>query len=52
MITMDSPKLDFNSTSYPDYLDIRNQVAAFSDVVAYGDRGCFLSVEGRGQGHC
>lgn len=50
MITMDSPKLDFNSASYPDYLDIRNQVAAFSDVVAYGDRGCFLSVEGRGQG--
>jgi len=50
MITMDAPKLDFNSTSYPDYLDIRNQVAAFSDVVAYGDRGCFLSVEGRGQG--
>jgi predicted permease len=50
MITMDAPKLDFNSASYPDYLDIRNQVAAFSDVVAYGDRGCFLSVEGRGQG--
>ena len=50
MITMDSPKLDFNTTSYPDYLDIRNQVAAFSDVVAYGDRGCFVSVEGRGQG--
>jgi predicted permease len=49
-ITMDSPKLDSISTSYPDYLDIRNQVAAFSDVVAYGDRGCFLSVEGRGQG--
>jgi predicted permease len=50
MITMDAPKLDFNSASYPDYLDIRNQVAAFSDVVAYGGRGCFLSVEGRGQG--
>jgi predicted permease len=50
MITMDAPKLDFNSASYPDYLDIRNQVAAFSDVVAYGDRGCFLSVEGKGQG--
>ena len=50
MIWMDSPKLDSNSTSYSDYLDIRNQVAAFSDVVAYGTRGCFLSVEGRGQG--
>ena len=50
MITMDAPKLDFNAASYPDYLDIRDQVAAFSDVVAYGTRGCFLSVEGRGQG--
>jgi putative ABC transport system permease protein len=50
MISTDSPKLDFPSTSYPDYLDIRNQVAAFSDMVAYGDRGCFLSREGQGQG--
>jgi predicted permease len=49
MITTDSPKLDFNSSSYPDYLDIRNQVAAFSDVVAYGDRGGFVSGEGQGQ---
>jgi predicted permease len=37
-------------TSYLDYLDILNQVAAFSDVVAYGYRGCFLSREGQGQG--
>jgi predicted permease len=50
MISTDSPKLDFSSTSYPDYLDIRNQVAAFSDVVAYGDRGCYVSGEGQGQG--
>jgi predicted permease len=50
MISTNSPKLDFSSTSYPDYLDIRNQVAAFSDVVAYGDRGCFVSGEGQGQG--
>ncbi len=50
MISTDSPKLDLSLTSYPDYLDIRNQVAAFSDVVAYGGRGCFLSREGKGQG--
>src|SRR5271157_5282453 len=49
MIFSDSPKLDFNSTSYPDYLDIRSQVAALSDVVAYGDRGGFVSGEGQGQ---
>lgn len=50
MITVHWPKFDSDSTSYPDYLDIRNQVAAFSDVVAYNTRGCFLSVEGSGQG--
>jgi predicted permease len=50
MISTNSPKLDFTSTSYPDYLDIRHEVAAFSDVVAYGDRGCFVSREGQGQG--
>jgi len=50
MIAMDWPKFDSDSTSYPEYLDIRNQVAAFSDVVAHGIRACFLSVEGRGQG--
>jgi len=50
MISTDSPKLDFTSTSYPDYLDIRHEVAAFSDVVAYGDRGCFVSRKGPAQG--
>jgi len=50
MISTNSPKLDFASTSYPDYLDLRHEVAAFSDVVAYGDRGCFVSREGQGQG--
>ncbi|MGO8734405.1 MAG: ABC transporter permease [Terriglobia bacterium] len=48
MISTDSPKLDSDSISYPDYLDIRSQVAAFSDVVAYGYRGCFVSGEGQG----
>ena len=50
VISTDSPKLDSSSTSYPDYLDIRNEVAAFSDVVAYGDRGCFLSRREQGPG--
>ena len=49
MIYSDSPKLDFNSTSYADYLDICSQVTALSDVVAYGDRGGFVSGEGQGQ---
>jgi putative ABC transport system permease protein len=40
---------DFSSSSYPDYLDIRHEVSAFSDVVAYGDRGGFVSGEGQGQ---
>jgi putative ABC transport system permease protein len=50
MISTNSPKLDYSSTSYPDYLDIRNEVAAIADVVAYGDRGCFVSGQGQGQG--
>jgi putative ABC transport system permease protein len=44
MITTGGPKEpDHSFTSYPDYLDIRHEVGAFSDVVAYGDRGGFLS---------
>ena len=34
---------DFGHISYPDYLDIRQQADAFSDVVAYGYRGGFIS---------
>jgi predicted permease len=34
---------DSGNNSYPDYLDIRQQASAFSDVVAYGDRGGFIS---------
>ncbi len=50
VILTDWPKEpDFRSSSYPDYLDIRHEVSAFSDVVAYGDRGGFVSGEGRGQ---
>ena len=50
VISTDWPKEpDFRRVSYPDYLDIRNQVAAFSDVVAYGTRGGFVSGEGQGR---
>ena len=49
MISTDSPKLDSSSSSYPDYLDIRREVSAFSDVVAYGVRGGFVSGEGQGR---
>jgi predicted permease len=42
---------DFGSSSYPDYLDIRQQASAFSDVVAYGYRGGFISGGAQGPGH-
>ncbi len=50
VVRTDWPKEpDFHSSSYPDYLDIRHEVGAFSDSVAYGDRGGFISGEGQGQ---
>jgi macrolide transport system ATP-binding/permease protein len=50
VIQTDSPKEpDFRISSYPDYLDIRHGVSAFSDVVAYGVRGGFISGEGQGE---
>ncbi len=50
IVRTDWPKEpDFQSSSYPDYVDIRQEVSAFSDVVAYGDRGGFISGEGQGQ---
>ena len=50
VISTDWPKEpDFRGSSYPDYLDIRHEISAFSDVVAYGDRGGFVSGEGQGQ---
>ena len=49
IIEIDWPKSpDFSRSSYSDYLDIRHEVSAFSDIVAYGNRGGFIS--GRGQG--
>jgi putative ABC transport system permease protein len=40
---------DWPSSSYPDYLDIRHEASAFSDVVAYGVRGGYVSGEGQGR---
>jgi len=40
---------EFHIASYTEYLDIRNQVSALSDVVAYGGRGGFVSGEGQGR---
>jgi putative ABC transport system permease protein len=50
VVLTDSPKEpDFRLSSFRDYLDIRHEVSAFSDVVAYGDRGGFISGGGLGQ---
>jgi predicted permease len=40
---------DFRQSSYPDYLDIRSQATVFTDVVAYDNRGGFISGEGQGR---
>src|SRR5208337_4027944 len=51
VVLTDWPKEpDFRFSSYPDYLDIHHEISAFSDVVAYGGRGGFVSGEGQGQG--
>jgi predicted permease len=52
VITTGGPKeSDFSFTSYPDYLDIRQQASAFSDVVAYGNRRAgFISGGGQRAG--
>ena len=39
----------FTSSSYPDYLDIRNQVSAFEGVLAYDERGAIVSGKGQGE---
>lgn len=40
---------EFEMSSYPDYLDVRSQVPAFSGVLAYGQRGGFVSGTGQGE---
>jgi len=47
-IMSDWPKSEFQTSSYPDFLDIRHEVSAFSDAVAFDVRGGYVS--GRGQG--
>jgi macrolide transport system ATP-binding/permease protein len=42
---------DFQQFSYPDYLDIRKQANAFSDILAYRVSLVGLSVDGKGD-HC
>ncbi|MGA2632353.1 MAG: ABC transporter permease [Terriglobia bacterium] len=37
------------SFSYPNYLDIRSQVPAFSGVLAHGERGGYISGAGQGE---
>ncbi len=49
VIQTDRPKSpDYHMSSYPDYLEIGQEVGALSDVVAYDSRGGFIS--GKGQG--
>ena len=40
---------EFESSSYPDYLDLRNEVPAFSGVLAHGERGGYVSGTGQGE---
>jgi predicted permease len=48
-IMSDSPKSDFQTSSIPDFLDIRHEVSSFSDVVAYDVRGGYVSGKGQGK---
>ena len=49
MIRADTPKSPgYYSSSPAEYLDIRRQATAFSGVVAFGDRGGFISGTGKG----
>jgi predicted permease len=51
MVATEWPKEpDFQGSSFPDYSDMRQQVSAFSDMVAFGDRGGFISGDARGLG--
>jgi predicted permease len=40
---------DLRASSYPDYREIAREVSTFSNVVAYGLRGGFVSGEGHGR---
>jgi putative ABC transport system permease protein len=42
-------KEPLSASSYPDYLDIRNQGKVFSGILAYGKRGAFVNARGEGE---
>jgi len=42
-------KEPLDASSYPDYLDIRNESTAFSGILAYGKRGAFVNARGQGE---
>jgi predicted permease len=43
------PSTGLDTSSYPDFLDIRHEADAFSDVVAYDVRGGYVSGKGQGK---
>ncbi|MGD0125175.1 MAG: ABC transporter permease [Terriglobia bacterium] len=45
----DWPSSEFHTSSFPDFLDIRHEAGAFSDVVAYDVRGGYVSGKGQGK---
>jgi putative ABC transport system permease protein len=47
--TKSAKQTEFTTSSYPDYLDIRNQVSAFSGVLAYDQHGAIVSGKGQGE---
>ncbi|HMD96443.1 MAG TPA: ABC transporter permease [Terriglobia bacterium] len=44
-----SEKEPEGDTSYPDYLDVRDQSTVFMGVLAHGGRGAFVSAKGQGE---
>jgi len=51
LASQQSGSAEFQSFSYPDYLDIRNQAGVFSDVLAYRVSLVSLTADGKGE-HC
>jgi len=42
-------KEPLGGSSYPDYLDLRNQSTVLSGILAYGKRGAFVNARGQGE---
>jgi predicted permease len=47
--TKSAKQTEFTTSSYSDYLDMRNQVSAFSGVLVYDQHGAFVSGKGQGE---